>query len=400
MEIMLENKTIVLGVCSSIAAYKAADLCSRLKKQRANVHVIMTRNALNFINPITFETLTGNKCMVDTFDRNFKFDVEHVEIAKAADLFLIAPASANTIAKIANGLADDMLTTTFLASTCPKLIFPAMNTRMYENPITQDNLARARHYGMKVIEPADGLLACGDVGKGKMLSPEEIMEYVLSEVAFEHNLFGKKICISAGPTREAIDPVRFITNHSTGKMGYAIARAAQRRGAEVTLVSGPVDQRTPLGVNRIDVNSALEMYEAVTKLQDQMDAIVMTAAVADMRPVSCAAEKIHKVTMPDAIQLTGNPDILSYLGEHKKPGQVLVGFSMETENLLENSRGKLARKKSDMIVANSLRTQGAGFGTDTNVITLITEEEALQLPLMSKDAAAGHILDRICNLLK
>lgn len=400
MEIMLENKTIVLGVCSSIAAYKAADLCSRLKKQRANVHVIMTRNALNFINPITFETLTGNKCMVDTFDRNFKFDVEHVEIAKAADLFLIAPASANTIAKIANGLADDMLTTTFLASTCPKLIFPAMNTRMYENPITQDNLARARHYGMKVIEPADGLLACGDVGKGKMLSPEEIMEYVLSEVAFEHNLLGKKICISAGPTREAIDPVRFITNHSTGKMGYAIARAAQRRGAEVTLVSGPVDQKTPLGVNRIDVNSALEMYEAVTKLQDQMDAIVMTAAVADMRPVSCAAEKIHKVTMPDAISLTGNPDILSYLGEHKKPGQVLVGFSMETENLLENSRGKLSRKKSDMIVANSLRTQGAGFGTDTNVITLITEEEALQLPIMSKDAAAGHILDRICNLLK
>ncbi|MBQ5430492.1 MAG: bifunctional phosphopantothenoylcysteine decarboxylase/phosphopantothenate--cysteine ligase CoaBC [Lachnospiraceae bacterium] len=397
---MLENKTIVLGVCSSIAAYKAADLCSRLKKQRANVHVIMTRNALNFINPITFETLTGNKCMVDTFDRNFKFDVEHVEIAKAADLFLIAPASANTIAKIANGLADDMLSTTFLASTCPKLIFPAMNTRMYENPITQDNLKKAKSYGMKVIEPAAGLLACGDVGKGKMLDPEEILEHVISEVAFPHDLAGKKICISAGPTQEAIDPVRFITNHSTGKMGYALAKAAARRGAEVTLVSGPVNQKTPLGVWRVDVTSAQQMYDAVTKVQEQMDAIIMTAAVADMRPVNCAQEKIHKVTMPDAIQLTGNPDILSYLGEHKRQGQVLVGFSMETEHLIENSRGKLERKKADLIVANSLRTEGAGFGTDTNVITLITKEDAKELPLMSKDEAAGHILDRICNLLK
>ena len=338
--------------------------------------------------------------MVDTFDRNFKFDVEHVEIAKAADLFLIAPASANTIAKIANGLADDMLSTTFLASTCPKLIFPAMNTRMYENPITQDNLKKAKSYGMKVIEPAAGLLACGDVGKGKMLDPEEILEHVISEVAFPHDLAGKKICISAGPTQEAIDPVRFITNHSTGKMGYALAKAAARRGAEVTLVSGPVNQKTPLGVWRVDVTSAQQMYDAVTKVQEQMDAIIMTAAVADMRPVNCAQEKIHKVTMPDAIQLTGNPDILSYLGEHKRQGQVLVGFSMETEHLIENSRGKLERKKADLIVANSLRTEGAGFGTDTNVITLITKEDAKELPLMSKDEAAGHILDRICNLLK
>jgi phosphopantothenoylcysteine decarboxylase/phosphopantothenate--cysteine ligase len=395
---MLKNKTVVLGVCSSIAAYKAADLCSRLKKQHANVHVMMTKNACNFINPITFETLTGNKCIIDTFDRNFKFDVEHVEIAKAADLFLIAPASANTIAKVANGLADDMLTTTFLASTCPKLIFPAMNTRMYENPITQENMEKAKRFGMKVIEPAAGLLACGDVGKGKMLDPQEILEHVLLEIASPHDLEGKKICITAGPTREAIDPVRFITNHSTGKMGYAIARAAARRGADVTLISGPVHQDIPCGVKRIDVTSAREMFEATTARMQEMDAFIMTAAVADMRPVSCAEEKIHKVTMPDAIKLTGNPDILSYVGEHRKEGQVLVGFSMETENLIENSRGKLSRKKADVIVANSLRTEGAGFGTDTNVITLITKEEAKELPLMSKDQAAGCILDCVSKL--
>jgi phosphopantothenoylcysteine decarboxylase/phosphopantothenate--cysteine ligase len=395
---MLKNKCIVIGVTGSIAAYKAADVVSFLKKQGADVTVIMTKNALNFINPITFETLSGNKCLIDTFDRNFEFSVEHVSLAKRADLFVVAPASADFIAKAANGIADDMLTTTFLASTCRKLIFPAMNTRMYENPITQDNLRKLEHYGIEIVEPASGYLACGDTGKGKLAPVEEIEEYIMMNAAFDHDLTGKRVLVSAGPTQEDIDPVRFITNHSTGKMGYAVAKNAARRGADVTLVSGPVSIEPPMGVRTVQAKSAQQMFDEITDRSEEQDIIIMTAAVADMRPLNAASEKIHKVTMPDSIKLGTNPDILSYLGAHRRDGQVIVGFSMETENLIENSRVKLAKKHCDMIVANSLREKGAGFGTDTNVVTLITKDKAEELPIMSKDEVAERIFTFIRNM--
>lgn len=395
---MLKNKCIVIGVTGSIAAYKAADVVSFLKKQGADVTVIMTKNALNFINPITFETLSGNKCLIDTFDRNFEFSVEHVSLAKRADLFVVAPASADFIAKAANGIADDMLTTTFLASTCKKLIFPAMNTRMYENPITQDNMKKLEHYGIEIVEPASGYLACGDTGKGKLAPVEEIEEYIMMNAAFDHDLTGKRVLVSAGPTQEDIDPVRFITNHSTGKMGYAVAKNAARRGADVTLVSGPVSIEPPMGVRTVQVRSAQQMFDEITDCSEEQDIIIMTAAVADMRPLNAASEKIHKVTMPDSIKLGTNPDILSYLGAHRRDGQVIVGFSMETENLIENSRVKLAKKHCDMIVANSLREKGAGFGTDTNVVTLITKDKAEELPIMSKDEVAERIFTFIRDM--
>lgn len=392
---MLNNKCIVIGVTGSIAAYKAAELTSWAKKQHADVNVIMTKNAQYFINPITFETLAGTKCLTDTFGRNFQYNVEHVELAKKADLFVVAPASADFIAKAANGIADDMLTTTFLAATCKKLIFPAMNTRMYENPITQDNIAKLGHYGIEVIEPGAGYLACGDTGKGKLLPVEDIEEHILLHAAYDHDLEGKKVLVSAGPTQEDIDPVRFITNHSTGRMGYAVAKNAARRGAEVTLVSGPVALKEPIGVKTIQVKSAQQMYDEITAISDEQDIIVMTAAVADMRPEQAAGEKIHKVTMPDAIKLTTNPDILSFLGAQKRDDQRIIGFSMETENLVENSRLKLKKKHCDMIVANCLRDKGAGFGTETNVVTLITKDRAEELPIMSKDEVAEKIFDFI-----
>lgn len=392
---MLKGKTVVLGVTGGIAAYKIANLASMLVKQHANVRVIMTQNATNFITPTTFETLTGKKCLVDTFDRNFEFQVEHVSLAKQADIFMIAPATANVIAKVAHGLADDMLTTTFLACRSPKYIVPAMNTQMYENPITQDNLNLCRKYGMHVIEPASGYLACGDTGAGKMPEPETLFEYILQELACEKDLAGKKVLVTAGPTREAIDPVRYITNHSTGKMGYAIARAAARRGAEVTLVSGPVDLKAPLGVRLVPVISAKDMFDAVTSVSAEQDAIIKAAAVADYRPAVVGAEKTKKSDGNMNIELERTDDILAWLGAHRREEQVLCGFSMETQNMLENSRAKLAKKNVDMIVANSLRTAGAGFGTDTNLVTVITKDGAEELELMSKDQVAHELLNRI-----
>lgn len=392
---MLKGKTVVLGVTGGIAAYKIANLASMLVKQHANVRVIMTQNATNFITPTTFETLTGKKCLVDTFDRNFEFQVEHVSLAKQADIFMIAPATANVIAKVAHGLADDMLTTTFLACRSPKYIVPAMNTQMYENPITQDNLNICRKYGMHVIEPASGYLACGDTGAGKMPEPETLFEYILQELACEKDLAGKKVLVTAGPTREAIDPVRYITNHSTGKMGYAIARAAARRGAEVILVSGPVDLKAPLGVRLVPVISAKDMFDAVTSVSAEQDAIIKAAAVADYRPAVVGAEKTKKSDGNMNIELERTDDILAWLGSHRREGQVLCGFSMETQNMLENSRAKLAKKNVDMIVANSLRTAGAGFGTDTNLVTVITKDGAEELELMSKDQVAHELLNRI-----
>ena len=393
--LMLKGKTVVLGVTGGIAAYKIANLASMLVKQHANVRVIMTQNATNFITPTTFETLTGKKCLVDTFDRNFEFQVEHVSLAKQADIFMIAPATANVIAKVAHGLADDMLTTTFLACRSPKYIVPAMNTQMYENPITQDNLNICRKYGMHVIEPASGYLACGDTGAGKMPEPETLFEYILQELACEKDLAGKKVLVTAGPTREAIDPVRYITNHSTGKMGYAIARAAARRGAEVILVSGPVDLKAPLGVRLVPVISAKDMFDAVTSVSAEQDAIIEAAAVADYRPAVVGAEKTKKSDGNMNIELERTDDILAWLGAHRREGQVLCGFSMETQNMLENSRAKLAKKNVDMIVANSLRTAGAGFGTDTNLVTVITKDGAEELELMSKDQVAHELLNRI-----
>lgn len=393
--LMLKGKTVVLGVTGGIAAYKIANLASMLVKQHANVRVIMTQNATNFITPTTFETLTGKKCLVDTFDRNFEFQVEHVSLAKQADIFMIAPATANVIAKVAHGLADDMLTTTFLACRSPKYIVPAMNTQMYENPITQDNLNICRKYGMHVIEPASGYLACGDTGAGKMPEPETLFEYILQELACEKDLAGKKVLVTAGPTREAIDPVRYITNHSTGKMGYAIARAAARRGAEVILVSGPVDLKAPLGVRLVPVISAKDMFDAVTSVSAEQDAIIKAAAVADYRPAVVGAEKTKKSDGNMNIELERTDDILAWLGAHRREGQVLCGFSMETQNMLENSRAKLAKKNVDMIVANSLRTAGAGFGTDTNLVTVITKDGTEELELMSKDQVAHELLNRI-----
>ncbi len=392
---MLKGKTVVLGVTGGIAAYKIASLASMLVKQHANVRVIMTQNATNFITPTTFETLTGKKCLVDTFDRNFEFQVEHVSLAKQADIFMIAPATANVIAKVAHGLADDMLTTTFLACNSPKYIVPAMNTQMYENPVTQDNLEICRKYGMHVIDPACGYLACGDTGAGKMPEPETLLEHILLELACKKDLAGKKVLVTAGPTREAIDPVRYITNHSTGKMGYAIARAAARRGAQVTLVSGPVDLKAPLGVKLVPVISAKDMFDAVTSVSAEQDAIIKAAAVADYRPAVVGTEKTKKSDGNMNIELERTDDILAWLGAHRREGQVLCGFSMETQNMLENSKAKLAKKHVDMIVANSLRTAGAGFGTDTNIVTIITKDGAEELALMSKDQVAQKLLNRI-----
>ena len=392
---MLKNKYVVLGVTGSIAAYKAASLVSALTKLHCDVQVIMTANAANFIHPVTFETLTGRKCLVDTFDRNFSFEVEHISVAKRADLVLVAPASANVIGKLAHGIADDMLTTTLMACTCPKLISPAMNTAMYENPVLQDNLRLLEKYGYQIIEPASGHLACGDSGKGKMPEPDELLSWVLKEIAYKKDLTGKKILVTAGPTQESIDPVRFITNHSSGKMGYAIARAAMLRGADVTLVTGPVSIAPPPFVRVVPVLSAEDMFQAVTSVSDRQDAVIKAAAVADYTPLSVSDQKVKKKDGEMSIELKRTKDILKFLGDHKPEGQFLCGFSMETEHVLENSRDKLKRKHADMIVANSLRTQGAGFGTDTNVVTLITRDGVEELPLMTKDQAAHRILDRI-----
>ena len=397
---MLKNKNILVGVSGSIAAYKAASLVSMLVKNDANVHVLMTANACNIINPIAFETLTGNKCLVDTFDRNFEFKATHVSIAQSADLFIVAPATANVIAKIANGLADDMLTTTFLAAKCPKMISPAMNTAMYENPVTQDNLEKCRHYGYEIIEPASGYLACGDTGKGKLPEPEYLFECVLDEIQFEKDLTGKRILVTAGPTVESIDPVRFITNHSSGKMGYAIARTAHRRGAKVVLVSGPVSIDCPVGVELVKVQSAREMFDAVKKNFGDADIIIKAAAVADYRPKNISDEKLKKKDVELSIELERTDDILAWLGANKKEKQFLCGFSMETQNMLENSRAKLEKKNLDMICANNLKTVGAGFGIDTNVVTLITKENETELPVLSKNEVAGRILDHILDILK
>lgn len=392
---MLKGKNIILGVTGSIAAYKTAGLASMLVKQGCNVHVIMTENATNFINPITFESLTGNKCLVDTFDRNFQFQVEHVSIAKLADVVMIAPASANVIAKLAHGMADDMLSTTVLACKCKKIIAPAMNTNMYENPIVQDNIRICQSYGMEVITPAVGYLACGDVGAGKMPEPETLFEYIEKEAAYEKDLEGKRILVTAGPTREALDPVRYLTNFSTGKMGYAIAKAAALRGASVTLVTGKTETKKPSFVKVIEVESAADMFEAVTKEAKVQDAVIKAAAVADYRPKEVNKEKTKKKDGDLTLSLERTEDILKWLGEHKTKGQFLCGFSMETENMLENSREKLNRKKIDMIVANNLKVEGAGFGTDTNVVTIITKDREIALPKMTKEEVAHRLLSEI-----
>ncbi|MFW6678101.1 bifunctional phosphopantothenoylcysteine decarboxylase/phosphopantothenate--cysteine ligase CoaBC [Lacrimispora sp. AGF001] len=392
---MLKGKNIILGVTGSIAAYKTAGLASMLVKQGCNVHVIMTENATNFINPITFESLTGNKCLVDTFDRNFQYQVEHVSIAKLADVVMIAPASANVIAKLAHGMADDMLSTTVLACKCKKIIAPAMNTNMYENPIVQDNIRICQSYGMEVITPAVGYLACGDVGAGKMPEPETLFEYIEKEAAFEKDLEGKRILVTAGPTREALDPVRYLTNFSTGKMGYAIAKAAALRGANVTLVTGKTETKKPSFVKVIEVESAADMFEAVTKEAKEQDAVIKAAAVADYRPKEVNTEKTKKKDGDLTLSLERTEDILKWLGEHKTKGQFLCGFSMETENMLENSREKLNRKKIDMIVANNLKVEGAGFGTDTNVVTIITKDREIALPKMTKEEVAHRLLSEI-----
>ena len=396
---MLKGKTVLLGVTGSIAAYKIAYLASALVKQGARVHVLMTKNAVNFINPITFETLTGNKCLVDTFDRNFEFSVEHVSLAKAADVCMIAPASANAIGKLAHGIADDMLTTTIMACTCRKILAPTMNTRMYENPILQDNLKILEHYGMEVIRPATGYLACGDTGAGKMPEPDILLEYILREAAYEKDLKGKKILVTAGPTQEAMDPVRFITNHSSGKMGYAIARAAAFRGAQVTLVTGPVHLAPPLFAETVPVVSARDMFEAVAARSGEQDIIIKAAAVADYTPAETASEKVKKKDGDLSIPLKRTQDILAWLGENRREGQFLCGFSMETEHLLENSRAKLEKKHVDMIAANNLKVEGAGFGVDTNVLTLITQDGVRDLPMMTKREAAHCLLSEISRRL-
>ena len=395
---MLKDKFVILGVTGSIAAYKAAALASALKKLRCDVQVIMTKNAQHFIHPVTFETLTGRKCLTDTFDRNFSFEVEHISVAKRADLALIAPASANVIGKLSNGIADDMLTTTLLACTCRKLISPAMNTAMYENPALQNNLNTLRSYGYEIIEPASGHLACGDTGRGKMPEPEVLLSYILKEIACKKDLSGKKVLVTAGPTQEAIDPVRVITNHSTGRMGYALARAAMLRGADVTLVSGPVSLAPPPFVTVVPVRSADDMFRAVTAVSDQQDIIIKAAAVADYTPVFVSGEKVKKKDGDMNIPLKRTEDILKYLGEHRREGQFLCGFSMETEHMIENSQKKLFSKHVDMIAANNLKTAGAGFGTDTNVVTLITRDNIEELPIMTKDATAHVILDRILHM--
>ncbi|MDO5589603.1 MAG: bifunctional phosphopantothenoylcysteine decarboxylase/phosphopantothenate--cysteine ligase CoaBC [Lachnospiraceae bacterium] len=393
----LKNKTILLGVTGGIAAYKTATLASSLVKSGANVHVIMTQNATNFITPTTFETLTGHKCIIDTFDRNFEFKVEHISLAQMADVIMVAPATANVIAKLAHGLADDMLTTTILASKAPKLIAPAMNTAMYENPITQDNIKTLKAYGMEVITPSCGRLACGDVGAGKMPEPEVLLQHIYRSCACEKDMDGMKVLITAGPTQEAIDPVRFITNHSSGKMGYNLARACMLRGADVTLVSGKTNLTPPLFVNTVPITSARDMYEAVTTRSDDMDIIIKAAAVADYRPSTVSTEKTKKTDDNLSIPLERTDDILKYLGEHKKEGQFLCGFSMETQNMIENSKKKLEKKNLDMIIANNLKEKGAGFETDTNIVTILTKDDVKELPLMSKEDVAFRILDHILS---
>ena len=395
---MLKGKTVVLGVSGSIAAYKAANLASLLKKQHADVHVIMTENALQFITPVTFETLTGNKCLTDTFDRNFQFHVEHVELAKRADLLVVAPASANVMARLAHGMADDMLTTTALACRCPKLIAPAMNTRMYENPVTQDNMELLKKYGWQVIEPEVGHLACGDTGKGKFPEERLIVEHILNEIAHKKDMEGMHVLVTAGPTMEAIDPVRFISNHSTGMMGYAIARICRQRGAEVTLVTGRTNLPRPAGIDIVDIKSAQDMFEAVTSRSKEQNLIIKAAAVADYRPAVVAEEKVKKADGDMSIALERTQDILASLGEHKQPGQVLCGFAMETENMVEHALGKLKKKNLDLIVANNVKVEGAGFGTDTNVVTLITDEEIRELALMKKEEVAQQLVDELLKL--
>lgn len=392
---MLEGKTVILGVTGSIAAYKIANLTSMLTKLHADVHVLMTKNATNFIHPITFETLTNHKTLVDTFDRNFNYNIEHVALGERADVVLVAPASANIIAKLANGIADDMLSTTVLACKCKKIVAPAMNTNMYENPIVQSNIRKLRDFGMEVIEPDCGMLACKSVGKGKMPSEETLLEYILKEIQYPHDMEGKKVLVTAGATREAIDPVRFITNHSTGKMGYALATVAARRGADVTLVSGVTNLKEPFGVKTIPVQSAKDMFEAVKVCAKEQDIIIKAAAVADYTPVSVSGQKIKKTESDMAIAMRRTDDILAWLGNNRAGSQFICGFSMETEDVLENSKEKLRKKKADMIVANSLRTEGAGFGTDTNIVTLITENAVTQLPILSKEEVAARIYDTI-----
>ena len=394
---MLKGKTVLLGVTGGIACYKSASLASALVKQGANVHVVMTNNATEFIGPHTFESLTGNRVSVDTFDRNYQFQVEHIALADQADLVLVAPATANVLAKLAHGLADDMLTTTILACTCPKIAAPAMNTKMYENPVTQDNLDTLRKYGWEIVEPASGRLACGAVGKGKMPEPEDLLETVLHALSHEKDMTGLKVLVTAGPTREALDPVRYLTNHSTGKMGYAIARAAAARGAEVTLVSGPVQLKKPPYMEVVDIVSAQDMFEAVTRRAGEQDIIIKAAAVADYRPAAVAEDKIKK-SGADAdlsLPLARTQDILAWLGEHRRPGQFLCGFSMETQNMVANSQKKLEKKHLDLIAANNLKQAGAGFGVDTNVLTLIAADGILELPLMGKEEAAHALLDEI-----
>lgn len=395
---MLTGKTVVLGVTGSIAAYKIANLASMLVKLHADVHVIMTQNATNFINPITFETLTSNKCLVDTFDRNFQFNVEHVALAKRADIFMVAPASANVIGKIANGIADDMLTTTIMACKAPKYIAPAMNTNMFENAIVQDNIEKLKQFGYGIIVPATGYLACGDTGAGKLPSEEVLLSYILKELHYEKDMQGKKVLVTAGPTMEAMDPVRFISNHSTGKMGYAIARCAMERGAEVTLITGQTAIEKPPFVKVIPVVSAADMFEAVKEHYADMDYIVKAAAVADYTPEHVAPDKMKKSDADMSVSLVRTVDILKYIGEHRKPGQVICGFAMETKDLLENATKKLTSKNVDMIAANNLKVAGAGFGTDTNVITLIRKDETKELPILSKEEAAKVILDEMMEL--
>lgn len=397
---MLTGKTVVLGVTGSIAAYKIANLASMLSKLHAKIHVLMTENATNFINPITFETLTGHKCLIDTFDRNFQYSVEHVSIAKKADVVLVAPASANVIGKIAGGIADDMLTTTVMACPCPKIIAPAMNTNMFENSIVQENMDKLKRHGYTIIQPDVGLLACKDVGAGKLPAEELLLEYILKEIRFEKDLVDKNLLVTAGPTIEAIDPVRFISNHSTGKMGYAIAQVAMQRGANVTLVTGPTNIEPPAFVNVVPVKSAAEMFDAVTSVSDKQDIIIKAAAVADYTPEQVATEKIKKKDGDNQIRLTRTKDILKYLGEHKKEGQFLCGFSMETEHMLENSQKKLHKKNLDMVVANNVKVDGAGFGVDTNVVTFIGADEVKELPMMTKDEVAVALLDEILNKMK
>ena len=395
----LKGKTVLLGVTGGIACYKSANLASALVKQGANVQVLMTKNATEFIGPHTFESLTGNRVSVDTFDRNYQFQVEHIALADQADLVLVAPATANVLAKLAHGLADDMLTTTILACNCPKIAAPAMNTKMYENPVTQDNLDILRKYGWEIVEPASGRLACGAVGKGKMPEPEDLLETVLHALSHEKDMTGLKVLVTAGPTREALDPVRYLTNHSTGKMGYAIAKAAAARGAQVTLVSGPVNLKKPPYMEVVDIVSAQDMFDAVTSRAPEQDIIIKAAAVADYRPASVAEDKIKKSGNDSdlSLPLARTSDILAWLGEHRVPGQFLCGFSMETRDMVENSKKKLEKKHIDLIAANNLKQAGAGFGVDTNVLTLIAADGAKELPLMSKEEAAHALLDEIMS---